>query len=136
MPLCDVDAYAKQVPGGMPRFCAARPDAKMSLWVMRLNFYPTPRNKHKRMNVSDVKDVKRGLNDLDRVVMLNSRIAGTGYLLAFIGYACCHFAKTSRTAHAEMLTALFYLGAALAMGIYLWELRQLCVHAQATDQCS
>lgn len=75
--------------------------------------------------------VKRELDDLDRVVMLNSKIAGTGYLLAFLGYACCHFAKGSQSAHAEVLTAMFYLFASVSMGVYLYQLRKLCVHAQS-----
>lgn len=78
----------------------------------------------------NTESVKRELDDLDRVVMLNSKITGSGYLLAFLGYACCHFAKASQSARSEVYTSVFYLLAAIVMATYLWQLRKLCVHAQ------
>lgn len=80
-------------------------------------------------------EVKRQLDDLDRIVMLNSKIAGTGYLLAFLGYACSHLSAASSYTPAtapynsERLTAFLYLIGTLVMACFLWELRKLSVHA-------
>jgi hypothetical protein len=78
--------------------------------------------------------VRRQLDDLDRIVMLNSKIASSGYLLAFLGYACSHLTKASgmpsgAMQYGEKATSLLYLAGAVIMGFYLWELRKLSVHA-------